>query len=221
MTVKATNVKAEDPAASPSRPSVRLTAFGEAHEDQHRHQDPPDAAQLPTQRIETGEREMGVDLQPDDGNQGEGQRHSQLADDLRPFVEAQAALAGNFQPVVDKPHQGGGADREHAGQAPGGERGEDVGHDPPHDRRRHYGEPTHGGRARLGEVPGRAVFTDLLADPPGAQVTYQERGTEHGHQQGDSSCQQQGLHRALSWPTPGRQRDKARRATSTSSKGST
>ena len=48
---------------------------------------------------------MGVDLQPVDSDDREPQGHHELAGDLCPFVEPKAALAGDFQQVVDEADQ--------------------------------------------------------------------------------------------------------------------
>ena len=91
-----------------------------------------------------------------------------LADHLRLAAQAEAALLGDLDVVVEEADQAH-PDEEEEQQQRRGRRlrlGDQLGHEVADDGREDDDDAAHGGRAALGVVAGRAVVADLLAVAP-------------------------------------------------------
>ena len=122
MTTKAAKAKIAEPAARPSRPSVRFTALVTARISQHGQQAPsrPARGRCPSESYRVNDRVVcwSVKLTQQDR---EPDGHDEQADALGPLAEAEVALVADLDPVVEEADEPGADDGEHHEDARAGE----------------------------------------------------------------------------------------------------
>jgi hypothetical protein len=172
---------ADRPPASPSSPSVRLTAFelpdhqhGPRHEQQGEHREVPvreerQAGPFGRVRARGPLQQVGADQEADEA----------LADQLVLSDQALRSAAHHFQVVVqeaERPEADEHDERQHdvrVREVGPEQRRDDRGHDDEH--------AAHGGRARLAEVRLRSLAAHDLPDAQPAQLP-DDGGPEHERQ---------------------------------------
>ena len=228
--------------ASPSRPSVRLTAFDQDDEGEHdERQVPP--AQVGDQPLEEGEdqaRVVGALLLQHHQHAADDECHENLPTHLVAWAQAMVILPNDLQVVVREADAAERRRRQH------GDPDVDVRQVGPeqggHERRGENQQAAHGRRARFRTMTLRSLLTDHLPDlelaqtpdhPGSEEETDGQRrqarrrrakrdvpGDVQDTKRGVQRVEQEVEHRLYRTPCRLRRRDRAVRATSTSSKGS-
>jgi hypothetical protein len=123
--------------------------------------------------------------------------HDGLADHLGLAAQAEAALPGDLDVVVEETDRAHPAEEEQQQQrGPGGRahRGQ-LRHEVAGQGGQDDHDAAHGRRAELGVVAGRPVVADLLAEAQPAELVDRDAGAEEGDEQRDGAAQQDGSHR--------------------------
>ncbi len=169
------------------------------------------------------------------GQLGEEHGEEHLGQGFRPLVQPETPLMADLDPVVQKADEAE-EDHRHDRQVPrprepdlGAEVADDIADDDAADD----GDSSHGRRSGLDAVTGRTVLADGLPDALRAQPPQEDRRDQNAHPQRDAAAVAQTEHGLIAFGlrggraeqpsvagSVGKRTDSARRASTTSSKGS-